>query len=47
MPISIGFKGKTIYLGTFKNFEDAVRERELAEEKYYEPILEENGRKLK
>ena len=44
---SIGFKNKTIYLGTFKNFEDAVRERELAEEKYYEPILEENGRKLK
>lgn len=37
----IGFKGKQINLGYFDKKEDAIKARELAEEKYFEPILEE------
>ena len=31
----IGYEGKTIHLGKFDNFEDAVNAREAAELKYY------------
>ena len=41
--VSIGLKGKMIYLGQFKNLEDAVQSRKDAEEKYYRPILEKSG----
>lgn len=37
----IGFKGKQITLGHFENLDDAVKARKLGEEKYHEPILEE------
>ncbi len=36
----IGFKGQKIKLGYFAKFEDAVKARQLAEEKYFDPILE-------
>lgn len=39
----IGFQGKNINLGYFDNKEDAIRARELAEEKYFKPILEDNS----
>ncbi|MGN7360003.1 HNH endonuclease [Paenibacillus sp. SAF-054] len=35
----IGFKGKQISLGYFSEKEDAIKARKIAEEKYYEPIL--------
>ena len=37
---TIGFKKHKIYLGTFKNLEDAKKIRKDAEEKYYKPILD-------
>lgn len=37
---SIKFKGKPIYLGRFTTLEEAKQARLLAEEKYYQPILE-------
>lgn len=37
---NIGFKGKQITLGCFKEFSDAVAARKAAEEKYFAPILE-------
>lgn len=40
----IKFRGKTIYLGTFDSYEDAVAERENAEALYFLPILEKYGR---
>ena len=36
----IGFKGKNYYLGTFEKIEDAVRARELAEERIYGEFLD-------
>lgn len=36
----IGFKGKSINLGYFKNKEDAIKARKQAEEKYHKPYLE-------
>lgn len=38
----IGFKGKNINLGYYEDKEDAIKARQLAEEKYYKPILEES-----
>lgn len=38
----IGFKGKQITLGYFDDKEDAIKARKAAEEKYFNPILEEN-----
>ena len=32
---------KTITLGYYSNLEDAIKARERAEEKYYEPLLKE------
>ena len=37
----IGFKGRQIFLGRFKNKEDAIKARKEAEEKYHKPYLEE------
>ncbi|PFW65272.1 AP2 domain-containing protein [Bacillus sp. AFS075034] len=37
---SIHIKGKTIHLGYFAEKEDAIKAREIAEEKYFKPILE-------
>ena len=42
----IGFQKKTIYLGAFDKFEDAVKARERAEEELWEPTLNEFGREL-
>jgi len=36
----ITFQGKMMYLGAFKDKEDAIKARKAAEEKYFEPILE-------
>lgn len=36
----IGFQGRQITLGYFKNKEDAIKARKEAEEKYHKPILE-------
>ena len=36
---SIIFRGKTHYLGTFENVEDAIMARKIAEEKYYGELL--------
>ena len=36
----IFFKGKRIYLGDFKNFDDAVKARKEAEKKYFQPVIE-------
>ena len=38
--VSIGFKGRLIYLGKFKDKEDAIKARKQAEQKYYKPIIE-------
>ena len=37
---SIGFQGKVYNLGTFKDYEEAVRARAEAEKKYYDAFLE-------
>ncbi|MDB1728771.1 AP2 domain-containing protein [Enterococcus avium] len=37
---NINFQGKRIYLGQFKNKQDAINARKAAEEKYFKPILE-------
>ena len=44
--VSITFQGKTHYVGSFKDYNEAVKAREQAEIEYFKPILEENGRKL-
>ena len=38
---SIGFRGKIYNLGTFVNYDDAVKARLEAEERLYDPFLEE------
>ena len=43
----IMFKRKHIYIGRFDKLEDAIKARELAEEKYFEPVLNKYGRELK
>jgi len=43
----IGFKGKKIRLGYFKNKQDAINARKEAEEKYFQPILEKYGKEDK
>ena len=43
----IQFQKKSIYLGSFDKFEDAVKARERAEEELWEPTLNEFGRELK
>ena len=40
----ITFQGKRIYLGRFKNKQDAIKARKEAEEKYFKPILEKYGK---
>ena len=37
--VSIGFKGKRFYLGTYDDFEDAVEARQLAEDKIHNGFL--------
>lgn len=44
---SIKFKGKPIYLGRFTTLEEAKQARMFAEEKYYQPILDEFDKRLK
>ena len=41
---SICFKNKTIFLGEFKDKQDAIDARKEAEEKYFKPILEKYGK---
>lgn len=36
----IKFQGKSYYLGSFKNLDDAIKARRLGEEKYFEPFLD-------
>jgi len=43
----IGFQGKRIELGSFKNIEDAIQARKEGEEKYFKPILEKYKDRLK
>lgn len=43
----INFQGKRIFLGYFNRFDDAVKARKLAEEEYYEPVLNRHGRTIK
>lgn len=38
--VNIGFKGKKFYVGTFRNYEDAVQARKQAEETIYDAFLE-------
>jgi hypothetical protein len=42
----ITFKHQIYRLGRFTNLEDAAKERRLAEEKYFTPILEKYGKGL-
>ena len=42
----IDFQGNRIFLGYFDSFDDAVKARKAAEEKYYEPVLNRHGRSL-
>ena len=37
----ICFKGKRYYLGSYKNFDDAVKARKRAEEELFDPFLRE------
>jgi len=37
--VSIGFKAKRKYIGTFKELEDAIKARKQAEEKYHDPYI--------
>lgn len=41
---TINFRRKAVHLGYFDNLEDAAKARKEAEEKYFNPILEEYGR---
>lgn len=36
----IQVRGKKIHLGRFYEYDDAVKARELAEEEYFEPLIE-------
>ena len=36
----IGVNRRKIHLGTFETFEDAIKARKAAEEKYFAPIIE-------
>ena len=38
---SICFKGKRHYLGCYENFEDAVKARKMAEERYHDSFVRE------
>ena len=40
----ISFKGEKHHLGYFKNKQDAIKARRLAEEKYFDPVLEKYGK---
>jgi hypothetical protein len=40
----IGVHGKRIHLGRFKNRDDAVKARALAEEEYFRPLIEEKNK---
>ena len=42
----ISFKGEKHHLGYFKNKQDAIKARKLAEERYFEPILKKYGKGL-
>lgn len=44
---NISFKKEKIYLGCFKNKQDAINARKEAEEKYFQPILEKYGKESK
>lgn len=37
----IGIQGRTVYLGSFPTFEEAVKARQAAEETYHRPLIEE------
>lgn len=43
---NISFKKEKIYLGCFKNKQDAIKARKEAEEKYFKPILEKYSEEL-
>lgn len=38
--VRIGIKGERKYIGCFTNFEDAIKARQEAEEKYHKPVIE-------
>lgn len=44
--VYIGFKGQRIFCGRFADKEQAIKARKNAEEKYFEPILNQYGREL-
>lgn len=43
---TIGFKGKNIHLGVFDDFEDAIKVRKEAEEKYFGEYSYDNSQKI-
>jgi len=43
----IGFRGKSIHLGTFEDKSDAIQARKEAEEKYFKPMIEKYADRLR
>jgi hypothetical protein len=44
--VTIGFQKRNMKMGQFNNIEEAIKARKLAEEKYFQPILEKYNRPI-